>query len=256
MKVIDFNCVFAVTMLTLGSGAMADASILSASLNNPVSPLGNVITPVNFSGPVGSSPIFGLGFEVDFSTAPNQGVVKGSSVGNYAAPVAGTTAGAPLYLTGNYGSPLTSSVDDSGDYLSTGLGSITITFAAPQTSFVILWGSVDQGNKLTFNDTAKDTVTGTDVQQATAGFVADGYQGYGGSAYVMVNTATPFTSITASSTSGSFEFLAEAGATVPPSLSSADPLATPEPYDMLLLGSGLIVIAFIGLRKAGKSKAD
>jgi hypothetical protein len=242
-------------MLTLGSATMADASILSASLNNPVSPIGNVITPVAFSGPVGNSPIFGLGFAVDFSTAPGQGVVKGASVGNYAVPVAGTTTSAPLYLTGTYGSPLTSSVDDSGDYLSTGLGNITITFAAPQTSFVILWGSVDAGNKLTFNDTAKDTVTGTDVQQATAGFVGDGYQGYGGSVYVMVNPTTPFTSVTASSTSGSFEFLAEAGATVPTS-SSLDPVATPEPSDMLLLGSGLIAIALIGLRKAGKSKTN
>src|ERR1700744_3514899 len=87
MKVTDFNCVFAVTMLTLGSAAMANASILSASLNNPVSPLGNVITPVNFSGPVGSSPIFGLGFEGDFSAAPKEGGVRGPAVGNDAGPV-------------------------------------------------------------------------------------------------------------------------------------------------------------------------
>jgi hypothetical protein len=51
MKVIGFNGVFTVAMLTFAS-----------------------------------TPIFGLGFDVDFSTAPSQGVVRGASAGNYAVP--------------------------------------------------------------------------------------------------------------------------------------------------------------------------
>jgi hypothetical protein len=254
MRNANLKWFFAATLLTLGYTNVASASILSASLNNPFSPLGNVFTPINFSGPVGNSPIFGLGFYVDFSTAPNQGVVRGGDVINHAVPVAATSDGAPLYLTGGYGSSETSSLSDAGDFLSTGTGTITITFSTPQTSIAILWGSVDKGNTLTFNDTAKDKVTGAQVEQATAGFASDGYQGYGGSAYVLVNTATPFTSITASSTMGSFEFLAEAGATLPLAISEA--ALTPEPSDMLLLGSGLIVMALIGLRRMRKSKSN
>src|ERR1019366_8663845 len=50
------------------------------------------------------------------------------------------------------------------------------------------------------------TVTGTAVQNATAGFAGNGFQGPGGSAYVLVNTSTPFTSVIASSSTVSFEF--------------------------------------------------
>ena len=44
------------------------------------------------------------------------------------------------------------------------------------------------------------------VQAAAAGFVTNGFQGPGGSAYVVVNTSTPFTTVTATSNVVSFEF--------------------------------------------------
>jgi hypothetical protein len=59
---------------------------------------------------------------------------------------------------------------------------------------------------LTFNDAARFVVTGSEVQTAAAGFVSNGFQGPGGSAYVVVDTSTPFTTVTAASTQISFEF--------------------------------------------------
>jgi hypothetical protein len=81
-----------------------------------------------------------------------QGVVNADVAGSHAVPVAGMTGGSAEYLTGNFGSALTTDIAASGNYFSTGLGTITITFASPQTSFALLWGSIDTGNSLRFND--------------------------------------------------------------------------------------------------------
>src|SRR4029077_10653362 len=115
-----------------------------------------------------------------------------------------------------FGSSLSTDIGASGNYLSTGLGgAFTINFVLPQTSFALLWGSIDGGNLLSFNDASSFSVTGTAVQAAAAGFVGNGFQGPGGSAYVVINTDTPFTTVTASSSVISFEFNPLAASTTP-----------------------------------------
>jgi len=144
-------------------------------------------------------------------------------------PVAGVTGGgAPQYFTGNFGSPLTTNINNAGRYLSVGAsttgvgavpGVITINFTNPQTSLALLWGSIDPGNTLTFmnGNTTVFTVTGVQAQAASNSLfgpngLGNGFLGVGGSAYVIVDTTTPFTSVIATNPSPgpgnfpSFEF--------------------------------------------------
>ena len=74
-----------------------------------------------------------------------------------------------------------------------------------------------------------DVVTGTQVQNATAGIAGNGNQGIGGSAYVEIADSTPFTSFTVSSTTNAFEFTGVAATAV-----------TPEPSSLMLLGTGIL----------------
>lgn len=83
-----------------------------------------------------------------------------------------------------------------------------------------------------FNDAAAFVLTGTAVQAAAAGFVGNGFQGPGGSAYVVINTNTSFTTVTAVSSQISFEFAGIAAATTPFTF-------TPEPVSLILFGTGI-----------------
>jgi hypothetical protein len=169
-------------------------------------------------------------------------LVQGAAGGLHAIPVAGVSGTAPTYLTGNYGSSTTTSAAASGNYFSTGTGTITFTFSTPQTSLALLWGSIDTTNSLSFNDASSFKVTGSAVQAAAAGFASNGFQGPGGSAYVVVNTTTPFTTVTATSSVVSFEFAGVAADT-------AAFTATPEPASFLLFGLGLGLVAFGAYRR-------
>lgn len=223
------------------SAGVANADSITASLFSPLAPTGTTPTAVDLTGITAPSrsKITGQGYTVSFSSVVSgQGVVKGNSAGLHAVPVAGVTNGTtPEYLTGNYGSALTTNIADSGNYFSTGLGTITFTFTTPQTSIAVLWGSIDTGNSLTFNDTAHFKVTGSAVQTAAGTIGGNGFQGAGGSAYVVVNTTTPFTTIIATSTVPSFEFAALAAST-------ARFTTVPEPTTFFLIGLGVGMIAF------------
>lgn len=219
------------------------ADTISASLFSPLPPpAGSVTTILDTTGVTApsQSTVTGSGYSISFSSVPStQGIVQGDLSAIHAVPVGGVTGGgAPTYLTGNYGSALTPTIANSGNYFSTGLGNITFTFDAPQTSLALLWGSIDTTNSLTFNNATNYTVTGTAVQTAAAGFISNGFQGPGGSAYVIVNTTTPFTSFTATSGVVSFEFAGVAA-------SNQAFSQIPEPGSVALLGLGLSVAGFV-----------
>jgi hypothetical protein len=224
--------------------------ILSASLYSPFAMPGTT-TVVALQGitPPSTATIHGAGYTISFANMPaDQGVVRGTVSGLHATPVAGVSGGNPEYLTGDYGSALTTNIAASGNYLSTDLGTITIAFSANQTAFGLLWGSIDPTNSLTLleNGTVVGSVIGTQVEAAASGFVGNGYQGPGGSAYVDIDSSVAFNEVELSSGQISFE---SAGL-----VASTEPLATPEPASLALLGAGVVSLAL--LRRRTVQRAD
>jgi hypothetical protein len=226
---------------------VAKADTITASLFTPQVPTGTAPVLVDLNGITvpSSATINGTGFTVMFSVPAGQGVVQGTIEPIHAVPVGGVTGTTPEYLTGGFGSPLTTNIADSGNYLSTGTGTITITFASPETSLALLWGSIDSSNDLKLNDAANFDVTGTAVQAAAAGFISNGFQGPGGSAYVVIDTDTPFTTVTLTSGVVSFESAGIAA--------NSSPFSTvPEPSNVALIAAAALgVIALVRRRTAG-----
>jgi len=244
----------AVSIAAITGAAKADT--ITASLFSPMGPGGTTPVVVNLSSITSPSPstlttpdytvTFSAGFPV------NQGIVRGTDPGVHAVPVAGETGGMAEYMTDGFGSLLTTNVAMTGNYFSTGMdNTITIIFKKPETSFALLWGSIDTGNSLTLNDAANFTVTGAAVQAAAAGFMGNGFQGPGGSAYVVIDSASSFTTVTATSSVVSFEFGAVAASSSPFS-GVPDSVAIPEPATVVLFGSGLGIFATLLRRRQKK----
>jgi hypothetical protein len=226
----------ATLLISIGAGT-AQARTITASLFSPLTPTGSSTVLVDG--------LTGTGYSVAFSPsfAADQGLVRGGSP-MHAIPVAGASGAMPKFLTGGFGSALTTDAAGAGQYFSTGTGTITINFTSPQTSLALLWGSIDTENSLRFNDAAGLTVRGTDAQSAASGFTASGFQGPGGSAYVIITTDTPFTSVAATSSIVSFEFSGLVASTTPI-------VNQPEPASFVLLGIGIAAIA-VGRRQRSR----
>jgi len=221
----------------------------------------------SFGIPGNPGAITGNGYSITASVASFEGVVRGALPGTvsrsgFGIPVAGVSNNAPLYLTGNFSSPTTSINTNAGQYLSTGASSgttpatITMNFTSPETSLALLWGSIDPLNTLTFRNgnTTVFTVTGLQAQAAANTLfgpngLGNGFLGVGGSAYFVIDTTLPFTSVTATNASPapgnfpSFEFTGVAAAEAP-----FTPTPEPAVLWMLPIGFGMIV-ALVGRRR-------
>jgi hypothetical protein len=104
--------------------------------------------------------------------------------------------------------------EDTTPYLTTGTGSVTLSFAPGQTYLGLLWGSVDLYNTLTFYSGATNlgAITGGDVTAA-----ANGDQGASGTFYVNIHSTVGFDRVVATSSQYAFEFDNVAYATPEPS---------------------------------------
>jgi hypothetical protein len=218
------------------------ADSITASLFSPEAPSGTTPLVIDLAGvtPPSDSALVGTGYSISSSVGSGQGLVQGTNTGAHATPVAGVTdSDAPEYLTGCFGSALTTDLADSGNYFSTGTGAITLTFSTDQTSLALLWGSIDTGNSVTLNDVGNFTVTGTEVQTAASGFVGN-VSGATGQR-LRGDTSTPFTTAMFSSSVVSFEFAGVAAADSP--FTSA----VPEPISVALSGIGLMIVLLLRL---------
>src|ERR1035438_9625447 len=135
-------------LLLAASAGIASATTISSAFLSPTLPAGYTAINLGSIGVPFNTPISGPGYGVTFAVNdPLQGVVNGAGSLPHAVPVGGANGSQPLYLTGGFGSPLTSDIGQSGNYFSTGTGAITITFDQPQYWLVLLWGSIDVENQ-------------------------------------------------------------------------------------------------------------
>ncbi len=195
---------------------------------------------VNFDGlSLGNAGGTATGLTVSF-TGDAQ-TVTGAVGGQYAAP----------YLSNNngtvFGDP--SNGADTTPYLTTGLGSVTMTTPFAAKYFGLLWGSVDWYNTLSFYNgaTLVGSLTGTDVWGS-----ANGDQGMNGTYYVNINSDLSFNRIVATSSQYAFEFdnvAYSSGHSLLEREDQAPPV--PEPATLGMVGIGLSSLAALRRKKRG-----
>ncbi len=216
--------ILAAGVLTAACTVAAQSANASLIVNALVGGAPSGANYANFDNlPLGSAGGMSGGIGVSFTTGDGQ-VVTGAAASLYAAPYISNSNGAPF-------GDATVSGPDATQYLSTGIGSVTLTLPGTESYFGLLWGSVDSYNSLQFYSgaTLVGTVTGTDV---VAG--ANGDQGVNGTYYVNILSTLGFDRVVALSTSYAFEFDNVA-------FNPTDPNnPVPEPLTLGLLGLGIL----------------
>jgi hypothetical protein len=210
---------------TLGCVASANAAfVIDASV-------GGAATGVNYvnfeSLPLGSAG--GSTGDISISFTSDGGIKTGSSDGIHAAPYISNSNG---LLFGD----ATVSGPDVTQYVSTGIGSATITFSGLQVYLGLLWGSVDIFNTLEFfsGTTSVGIISGADIIASP-----NGDQGVNGTLYANIISTLPFDRIVATSTSYAFEFDNLAYNDTNPNT------PVPEPLSLGLMGIGVLGLGLV-----------
>ncbi len=189
------------------------------------------VSYVNFDNlPLGNTGGTSNGITVSF-TGDGQ-AVQGSLSGYYAAPYLSNGNGT-LFGDPNNG-------PDTTTYLTTGVGSATLSLPGEEKYLGLLWGSVDAYNTLSFynGSTLIGSVTGSDVTSNP-----NGDQGQNGTYYVNITSTECFNKVVATSSSYAFEFDNVA----------FNPSAVPEPSSVVLAlagGIGMLTYRQVKRRRA------
>ncbi len=234
-KTARFTAVMgALALSTAGMSSPSMAALLSASVGGV--PVGAAVYE-NFDTLGTAGGATGHGITVSFSGTGAGTATLPDAPGQYAAPFISDSNGL------SFGNSQVSGADET-QYLTTGIGQVTLQLDGYNQYFGLLWGSVDAYNTLSFYDgtTLLFNFTGLSVDG-----LADGDQGASGTLYVNINSDTPFNKIVASSSQYAFEFDNVALAVNPIRLPET---AIPEPGTLALLGLGLLAGAATRRRRA------
>lgn len=175
---------------------------------------------------------------IGVSIANNAQIVTGSSTGVYAAP----------YLSGQNGAGFGNTVPgvDTTQYITSGstgsvaTAKVTLTLPSLSDYFGLLWGSVDDYNKIEFfnGDDFVGSLGGQDVIDVATGGLIPQNQGINGTVYANIRTNLFFNKIVLTSTQFAFEF---------------DNVAVPIPGAVLLFGSALAGLGVMRRRRKGET---
>jgi hypothetical protein len=222
--------VYTMTAVFAFSAAVAStdsaAALISASVGGV--PVGAGVYE-NFDSLAGTGGLSAQGLTITFSGTGAGAIALPDAPGLYAAPFISGSNGAL------FGDSQATGRDET-QYLTTGIGEVTIQLAEGHEYFGLLWGSVDDYNSLSFysGDTLLFNLTGLDVDA-----MANGDQGANGTLYVNVFSDILFDRVVASSTSYGFEFDNVALAVHLPA-AEIEIGVVPEPGTLALLGLGLL----------------
>ncbi len=214
------------------AGAVTGATV---TFSSTMLSLAGPINELDLDGDVGRTPST-IGVDPDavgIMMSSGAAIVQGSVLGQYAAPVAGGGSDDPSFWT--------------GAYLSTGTGSIALSFSRPQAALDLLWGSVDPGNELDLLSSGRQvaSITGSQVIAGANVNLADGARDFGGSEYALVNLngGATFDTVVLKETDSSPSFeVADIGY-------SGHTLSVPEPASIALLTVGLFGVGMIRRRR-------
>lgn len=198
-------------LLNLGS-ASASGFVSSATLTNQggglPTPSGTEITNIVFAG----------------STGYHSGVYAGSTSGVAASPISGSSLLKYVVAEG----------------ASASVGTVTVSYSAPQTKLQLLWGTIGKGDTLAFWGSGActgSTCTGTPIATFTGStIVADGGVN-NQNASLRISLPTAFTTVQASDHNGSPAFELMLGQPVP------------EPISLALFGVGAAGVGFLRRRR-------
>jgi hypothetical protein len=220
---------FDAAVRALAFGAVVMSSVANAT--EPVISVGSgpagASVYENFDGLASSGGLSANGIHVTFSGTGARTAALPDLSGYYAAPYLSDGSGAAF---GN----LQADGKNATQYLTTGIGQVTLQLEGYSQYLGLLWGSVDDYNKLSFynGNTLLFSFTGLDVDAG-----ANGNQGAGGTFYVNINSDVAFNKVVASSTAYGFELDNVALAIHPLAVS---PIPEPEAYSLLMAGLVLI----------------